>query len=131
SEADKRCADARATVLAWIREAAKLPGMSQQKAIRQLDEDSRQPNALELLPEAVARVLPYTNDKPRPGVPNQLLERTVKRWISRYKQFGWVGLLPGKPLPDMTAPAWLAPFLSYRQRPNDIPTAEAYREFKA
>lgn len=58
-----------------------------------------------------------------------LSERTLKRWISAYREGGEVGLAPLRRRPDLTVPDWAKDFLRCYQRPTKPSVVASYSEF--
>lgn len=58
-----------------------------------------------------------------------LSERTLKRWLSDYRQHGETGLAPARRQKDMSLPAWSVSFLNCYQRPTKPSVEAAYAEF--
>lgn len=112
--------------LAFVREIERMSQVvSQQRAIMTLVGLARDGQLSPYLTERVVRA----ND--RKTADRSLSERTLKRWLSEYRNNGEVGLAPGRRKADMGVPAWAPDFLRCYQRPTKPSVESAYAEYAA
>lgn len=112
--------------LAFVREIERMRHViTQQRAIETLVELAR---TGELSPY-LAGLLARAND--RKTADRTLSERTLKRWLSDYRQHGETGLAPARRKQDTSVPNWAADFLRCYQRPTKPSVEAAYAEFAA
>lgn len=110
--------------LAFVREIERMSrAVSQQRAIESLVALAK---ADQLSPYLTDRVM-RAND--RKTGDRTLSERTLKRWLSDYRQHGETGLAPARRQKDMSLPAWSVSFLTCYQRPTKPSVEAAYAEF--
>ncbi|APC16320.1 transposase [Pseudomonas frederiksbergensis] len=110
--------------LAFVREIERMSQtISQQRAIDSLVALAKAEQLSPYLTERVQRA----ND--RKTGDRSLSERTLKRWLSDYRQHGETGLAPARRQKDMSLPAWSASFLTCYQRPTKPSVEAAYAEF--
>lgn len=110
--------------LAFVREIERMShSISQQRAIDSLVALAK---AGDLSPYLTDRVL-RAND--RKTGERTLSERTLKRWLSDYRQHGETGLAPARRQKDLSLPEWSASFLGCYQRPTKPSVEAAYAEF--
>ncbi|WP_248132976.1 DNA-binding protein [Pseudomonas sp. B329] len=115
---------AMAARLAFIREIERLSKVtSQRQAIALL---LTQTKAGELSPYLAER-LERANDRKTSA--RNLSERTLKRWLADYKQYGEAGLAPARRKADVNVPEWAAGFLRCYQRPTKPSVEASYAEF--
>jgi putative transposase len=67
------------------------------------------------------------NDRSTPA--STLSERTLKRWISKYREHGEIGLVPCRSRKKPTIPPWSTDFLRCYQRPTKPSIEASYKEF--
>lgn len=112
--------------LAFVREIERMrSAVTQQRAIETLVELARNGELSPYLAERVVRA----ND--RKTEDRSLSERTLKRWLSDYRQHGETGLAPARRQKDTSVPDWAADFLRCYQRPTKPSVEAAYAEFAA
>ncbi|QLG92394.1 DDE-type integrase/transposase/recombinase [Pseudomonas yamanorum] len=110
--------------IAFVREIEQLSKLtSQRRAIATL---LSMIESGELSPYLVER-LERANDRKTSN--RNLSERTLKRWLSDYKQHGESGLAPARRKMDMTVPKWATDFLLCYQRPTKPSVEASYAEF--
>lgn len=110
--------------LAFVREIERMSQtISQQRAIDSLVALAKSEQLSPYLTDRVQRA----ND--RKTGDRTLSERTLKRWLSDYRQHGETGLAPARRQKDMSLPAWSTSFLTCYQRPTKPSVEAAYAEF--
>lgn len=110
--------------LAFVREIERMSqAISQQRAIDSLVALAKAEQLSPYLTDRVQRA----NDRKTSG--RTLSERTLKRWLSDYRQHGETGLAPTRRQKDMSLPVWAASFLTCYQRPTKPSVEAAYAEF--
>lgn len=110
--------------LAFVREIERMSQtISQQRAIDSLVALAKADQLSPYLTDRVQRA----ND--RKTGERTLSERTLKRWLSDYRQQGEAGLAPARRQKDMSLPVWSASFLTCYQRPTKPSVEAAYAEF--
>ena len=110
--------------LAFVREIERMSqAISQQRAIDSLVALAKTEQLSPYLTDRVQRA----ND--RKTSERTLSERTLKRWLSDYRQHGETGLAPTRRQKDMSLPVWAASFLTCYQRPTKPSVEAAYAEF--
>ncbi|AZC67402.1 DNA-binding protein [Pseudomonas chlororaphis] len=110
--------------LAFVREIERMSKtISQQRAIDTLVSLAK---ADQLSPYLKERVQRANNRKTGDRT---LSERTLKRWLSDYRQQGEIGLAPARRQKDLSLPSWSASFLACYQRPTKPSVEAAYAEF--
>lgn len=110
--------------LAFVREIERMSqAISQQRAIDSLVALAKAEKLSPYLTDRVQRA----ND--RKTSERTLSERTLKRWLSDYRQHGETGLAPTRRQKDMSLPVWAASFLTCYQRPTKPSVESAYAEF--
>ena len=110
--------------VALVREIERLCTLTtQQKAIQTLVAKA----ALGDLTPYLAERAVLAND--RKTATRNLSERTLKRWLSDFREHGERALAPKRRKADMTVPEWLPRFLKFYQRPQKPPVAAAYQMF--
>lgn len=110
--------------LAFVREIERMSQtITQQRAIDTLVQLAKAEQLSPYLTERVHRA----ND--RKTGDRTLSERTLKRWLSDYRQQGETGLAPGRRQKDLSLPNWSASFLTCYQRPTKPSVEAAYAEF--
>lgn len=112
--------------LAFVREIERMSEMvSQQRAIETLVGLARDGQLSPYLAGKAAQA----ND--RKTADRTLSERTLKRWLSDYRNGGEVALAPARRKPDMGVPNWAPAFLRCYQRPTKPSVESAYAEYAA
>lgn len=112
--------------VAIIREIERMSKMvSQQRAILTLVGLARDDLLSPYLKERVKQANDRLTDN------RTLSERTVKRWLSDYRNHGEASLAPGRRAADMGIPAWAPDFLCHYQRPTKPSVESAYAEYAA
>ncbi|TLP70783.1 DDE-type integrase/transposase/recombinase [Pseudomonas nitroreducens] len=112
--------------IAFVREIERMSGMvSQQRAIETLVALARDGQLSPYLSGKAAQA----ND--RKTAERTLSERTLKRWLSDYRNGGEVALAPARRKPDMGVPDWAQAFLRHFQRPTKPSVEAAYAEYAA
>jgi len=110
--------------LAFVREIERMSEMvSQQRAIETLVGLARDGQLSPYLASKAAQA----ND--RKTADRTLSERTLKRWLSDYRNGGEAALAPARRKPDMGVPAWAPAFLRCYQRPTKPSVEAAYAEY--
>ncbi len=110
--------------LAFVREIERMSQtISQQRAIDSLVALAKADQLTPYLNGLVQRA----ND--RKTGDRSLSERTLKRWLSSYRQQGETGLAPGRCQKDLSLPEWSVSFLTCYQRPTKPSVESAYAEF--
>lgn len=110
--------------VAFVREIQRLEKVTtQKKAILTLVANAKLGNLTQYLAERVV----LAND--RKTATRTLSERTLKRWLSDFREHGELGLVPRRRKKDMRTPPWGPDFLKFYQRPQKPSIAQAYREF--
>lgn len=112
--------------LSFVREIERMSkAVTQQRAVMTLVGLARDGDLPPYLAERVVRA----ND--RKTADRTLSERTLKRWLSDYRNKGEAGLAPVRRQADMGVPAWAPDFLRHYQRPTKPSCEAAYAEFAA
>lgn len=110
--------------LAIVREIERMGRvLSQRRAIETLIQMADE----QRLPPYLAERLPVAND--RSNQERTVSERTIKGWISAFRQFGEEGLAPKKRTKDLSVPVWAADFLRFYQKPQKPTVRAAYEKF--
>ncbi|MDO0944622.1 DNA-binding protein [Chromohalobacter israelensis] len=119
TEAQRRVMSAR---VAFVREIERMTKMvSQQRAVDTLVALAQ---SGDLSPYLAERVV-LAND--RKTATRTLSERTLKRWVSAFKQHGERGLAPKRRQANMSMPPWASDFLKRYQRPQKPSVEAAYQ----
>lgn len=110
--------------LSFILEVERMTAeMTQKKAIATIVALSKEHSLDLFLQDRVV----VANDRSTPT--STLSERTLKRWISKYREHGEVGLAPGRRRKNLTMPLWSNDFLRCYQRPTKPSVEASYMEF--
>ncbi|WP_372069733.1 DDE-type integrase/transposase/recombinase (plasmid) [Tistrella mobilis] len=118
----RRCADARAALLAELDRLAETHGVNRavEAMVSAAADGTLAPVLAELVPAANARA---GSDGGR-----TLSPRTLKRWRAARAAGGWAGLLPQATAADPDEPAWAAEFMKLYRRPSKPTIAMCLRE---
>lgn len=110
--------------LSFVREIERMSGVvSQKRAIATLVNQARDG----ALSKYLADRAEIAND--RKTADRSLSERTLKRWLSSFRDYGETGLAPFRQAREMGVPDWLPVFLSCYQRPTKPSVTASYGEF--